>query len=227
MSASPTYLTARNEEIAPDSTPPQHNPARKDMTNDFEIRADYDRDSIVVYQAYSEQIAVPAVAAQRFVPPFSTNRMTWIKPSFRWLMHRSNWARKPGQERILAVRISRIGWAEALGQAVLTSPERRVYADSAEWRKLFAHAMVHVQWDPEYSLRDAKLDHRSIQVGLSRHIIDRYVDEWTLEIRDLTPLVHKMSAQLREGRADRAKALLPPERPYPLDAELAQRVGAS
>jgi hypothetical protein len=56
-----------------------------------EIRADYDRETIVVYQAYGPQIAVPAVAAQRFVPPFSLGRMTWIKPSFRWLMHRSNW----------------------------------------------------------------------------------------------------------------------------------------
>lgn len=197
------------------------------IPNNFEIRAEYDRDTIVVYQAYSEQIAGPAVTAQRFVPPFSTNRMTWIKPSFRWLMHRSNWARKPGQERILAVRITRAGWEEALRQAVLTSPERRVYADSDEWRKLFKHAVVHVQWDPEYSVRDAKLAHRSIQVGLSRHIIERYVSEWTVEIRDLTPLVHKMSGHLRDGNIDRAKALMPPEKPYVLGTELAQRVGAS
>ncbi|MGF6882260.1 hypothetical protein ABIA39_002859 [Nocardia sp. GAS34] len=48
-------------------------------------------------------------SAQRFVSPFSLNRMTWIKPSFRWLMQRSGWARKPGQEHILAVRITRAG----------------------------------------------------------------------------------------------------------------------
>ncbi len=47
-----------------------------------EIRADYDATSIVVYQAYREQIARPSLANQRFVPPFSLNRMTWIKPSF-------------------------------------------------------------------------------------------------------------------------------------------------
>ncbi|MFC9994236.1 DUF4291 domain-containing protein [Nocardia sp. NPDC127526] len=194
--------------------------------NQYEIRADFDRDTIVVYQAYNDAIAVPAVAAQRFVAPFSLNRMTWIKPSFRWLMQRSNWARKPGQERILAVRITRAGWEEALGQAVLTSPERRVYADANQWRAQFKHAHVHVQWDPEYSLRGAKLDHRSIQVGLSRHIIDRYVEDWTVDIRDLTPLVHKMSAHLRDGRVDRAKVLLPPEKTYPLTEGLAERIGA-
>ncbi|MFJ4653316.1 DUF4291 family protein [Nocardia sp. NPDC088792] len=134
--------------------------------NPYEIRGDFDRDTIVVYQAFNDDIAAAAVAAQQFVEPFSLHRMTWIKPSFRWLMHRSNWARKPGQERILAVRITREGWEEALVQAVLTSPERRVYSGAAQWRAMFKHAAVHVQWDPEYSIQGAKLDHRSIQVGL-------------------------------------------------------------
>ncbi len=194
--------------------------------NEYEIRADFDRDTIVVYQAFDDAIATSAVAAQRFVAPFSLNRMTWIKPSFRWLMHRSNWARKPGQQRILAIRITRSGWEEALEHAVLTSPERRVYADAAQWRESFEHALVHVQWDPEYSIQGAKLDHRSIQVGLSRTIIERYVSDWTVEIRDITPLVHKISAHVREGRADRAKGLVPPEKRYPLGDELARKVGA-
>jgi hypothetical protein len=190
-----------------------------------EIRADYDRETIVVYQAYGPQIAVPAVAAQRFVPPFSLGRMTWIKPSFLWLMHRSNWGRKPGQEHTLAVRITRKGWEEALANAVLTSPDRRVYRDSAAWREEFKRALVHVQWDPEYSIRGAKLDHRSIQVGLSRNIVERYVDEWTVEIHDLTPIVTKISGLLKAGQADRAKRLLPAENTYPLDSTIARRIG--
>ncbi len=65
-----------------------------------EIRADYDRETIVVYQAYSQAIATAAIRAGRFVPPFSFGRMTWIKPSFLWLMERSNWGAKPNQECI-------------------------------------------------------------------------------------------------------------------------------
>ena len=84
-----------------------------------------------------------------------------------------------------------------------------------------------MQWDPEYLLRDAKLDHRSIQVGLSRDIIARYVNDWTVEIRDLTPLAHDMSAHLRSGHIERAEAFLPHEEPYPLDDALAKTVGAS
>ncbi|HHT13130.1 MAG TPA: DUF4291 domain-containing protein [Propionibacterium sp.] len=46
------------------------------------IRASFDDDLITVYQAFSPSIAVPAVEQGRFVPPFSMDRMSWIKPSF-------------------------------------------------------------------------------------------------------------------------------------------------
>ena len=45
-----------------------------------EIRAIYDDRVVRVYQAYNPEIADAAVAAQRFVSPWSPNRMTWIKP---------------------------------------------------------------------------------------------------------------------------------------------------
>lgn len=48
-----------------------------------EIWADYDERSIVVYQAYNDAIADAALTAGTFVAPFSFNRMTWIKPSYR------------------------------------------------------------------------------------------------------------------------------------------------
>ena len=190
-----------------------------------EIRAVYDDATITVYQAYREEIARPALAHGRFVPPFSLNRMTWIKPSFLWMMERSNWGRKPGQEYVLAVRISRAGWDEALANAVLTSPERGVYADAGDWRRQFEQAPVIVQWDPERSLRGAALQIDSIQVGLSRQIIERYVKEWTVEIRDCTPLVRKLRDLIAKGRADQAQKLLPRERVYPIEAEVARRLG--
>lgn len=151
--------------------------------------------------------------------------MTWIKPSFLWLMARSNWARKPGQEMVLAVRITRAGWEEALSQAVLTHADHRVYRSAEDWRARFADARVHVQWDPERTLRGRPLDRRSIQVGLSRHVIDHYVDDWILDVNDLTPLVRKIHRLINDGNAARAEGLLPPERVYPVGPELATRVG--
>ena len=46
-----------------------------------------------------------AVANQTFLKckDYSTTRMTWIKPNFLWMMYRSGWAEKKGQENILAI----------------------------------------------------------------------------------------------------------------------------
>ncbi len=195
------------------------------MTAEREIRADYDSTTIVIYQAYSPAVADPALAAQRFVPPFSCGRMTWIKPSFLWLMERSSWGQKTGQERILAVRIKRTGWEEALSLGVLTDAEPRVYPNYADWEKRFAQAKVHIQWDPERSLRGNSLLYGSIQVGLSRHIIQRYVEEWTVSIEDLTSKVKKIATLIRTGGECKVKNLMPPERIYPLTAELKQSIG--
>jgi hypothetical protein len=142
-----------------------------------QIRADFDASTIAVYQAYPPVIADAALAAGRFVAPFSLTRMTWIKPSLLWLMHRSNWARKPGQERVLAVRITRVGWEQALAQAVLTAPEPAIHGSAAAWSKAFEAASVHVQWDPERSLRGTALNHYSIQVGIGRTLIRAYAED--------------------------------------------------
>ncbi|MFT2018731.1 DUF4291 domain-containing protein [Streptomyces sp. 796.1] len=184
------------------------------MTDLYEIRADYDADTIVVYQAYPPALADAALRAGRFVAPFSFHRMTWIKPSLRWLMHRSNWARKPGQERILAVRITRQGWEEALSLAALTTADQTA----------LARAAVHVQWDPERSPRGAALNHYSIQVGIGRHLIRTYVDDWIVSLTDLTPQVRKVATLTHAGQAGKAQRLLPTERVYPLPADLAGRI---
>ncbi|GAA3892056.1 DUF4291 domain-containing protein [Streptomyces sedi] len=185
------------------------------MAPQYQIRADYDRETIVVYQAYTPAIAEPALRAGHFVAPFSFHRMTWIKPSLAWLTHRSNWATKPGQERVLAVRISRGGWEEALSRAVLTTTRDRA---------ALARADVHVQWDPERTLRGAAENRYSIQVGIGRALIRAFNDDWITGLTDLTPKVRRAAALVRDGRQAEARRLLPPERAYPLPGELESRL---
>lgn len=195
------------------------------MPETYEIRADYNADTIVVYQAYSSTIADAALENGTFVEPFSFYRMTWIKPSFLWLMERSNWGRKSGQERILAVQIQRAGWDKALSLGVLTHPEPAIHGSHTQWQAEFDAAVVHIQWDPERSLRGQALNHYSIQVGLSRHIIERYVNEWVISIEDKTPTVRKMYDLISQGKADKARDFLPKERVYPIEAETMRRLG--
>lgn len=63
---------------APASPPPPYR----------QIRALYTNTTITVYQAYSAAIALPAVAQQNLsaAPEFAFSRMTWIKPSWCWMM---------------------------------------------------------------------------------------------------------------------------------------------
>jgi hypothetical protein len=54
-----------------------------------QIRAIYDDETITVYQAYSPSIATTAVEHQKLnaSPDFKLGRMTWIKPSWCWMMY--------------------------------------------------------------------------------------------------------------------------------------------
>ena len=179
----------------------------------LEIRADHDANTIIVYQAFRPEIVDAAVAARRFVPPFSLGRMTWIKPSFLWMMERSGWATKAGQERVVAVRITRAGWEEALAAARLSSQ------DTSE-------AAVVVQWDPAAQ----RARGRSCNTARSRSASVARSSSATStngrpRIRDVTPLVAKLRRLREDGEWDRVAKLLPPERPYPVPPALRQRLG--
>jgi hypothetical protein len=186
-----------------------------------QVRARFTADTVTVYQAYPPEIARAALAAGRFVPPFKRERMTWIKPSFRWMMYRCGWATKPGQERVLAVEITRSGFEWALTHSCLSSFDRDHHADRETWSRQLRASPVRVQWDPERSLRLAPLPHRSLQVGLSGEAVRRYVDEWLVTLTDVTPTAHAVRAALDAGDDQAAEALLPSERPYPLPPDVA------
>ncbi len=189
------------------------------------VRADYTDETITVYQAYSPQIADAAVRAGRFVPPFSRERMTWIKPSFGWMMQRCGWAHKSGQERVLAISMHRDGFEWALEHSCLSHFEAGTHASYEEWEAARACSPVRVQWDPDRSLAGERLSRRAIQIGLGGAAAHRYADEWVSAIADITGLVHQVESLVRAGRIAEAQQL-PAERVYPLAPDLAARICA-
>ncbi|SHH70129.1 DUF4291 domain-containing protein [Massilia sp. CF038] len=190
---------------------------RNTIQAQHEIRAVYDATTIRVYQAYSDPIADTALAQGTFVaPPFSMSRMTWIKPSFLWMMYRAGWGLKDqGQKRILAIDITREGFEWALANSCLSHPDAALTA--AQWKTMKAAAPVRIQWDPERDLQLQRLDYRAIQIGISGEAVKRYVHDWICKIEDVTPLAHAVHALVLDGRFDEAQALLPLERSYPWD----------
>ena len=151
------------------------------------ILAQYDSDSIVVYQAYSEEIADWAVERQAFGGPWSFDRMSWIKPNFLWMMYRCGWATKPSQERILAVRLRRTAFDTILARSVESSHHPEVTGwERAEWQRRGKRAEVRLQWDPDHHPSGAKLERRAIQLGLRRSTLRSFAEDWVLEIMDIT-----------------------------------------
>ncbi|MFH8803204.1 DUF4291 domain-containing protein [Streptomyces sp. NPDC017936] len=180
----------------------------------FRIRALHTEDTVTVYQAYRPQIGNAAARAGRFPTSWSRERMTWIKPSFLWMMYRCGWATKEGQETVLAVEITRDGFEWALRHACLSHFVPELHGDQAAWKQQLRRSPARVQWDPERDLHLNPLPHRSLQLGLAGEATVRYADEWIVRIEDVTPLAREIHAHVRAGELGRAKALLPVERPY-------------
>ncbi|WP_460068849.1 DUF4291 domain-containing protein [Streptomyces sp. YKOK-I1] len=184
------------------------------------IRAAHSESTITVYQAYRPEIGLPAVRKGRFPAAWKRDRMTWIKPSFLWMMYRCGWGTKEGQETVLAVEISREGFEWALRRACLSHFVPELHADQAEWRRQLRRAPARVQWDPERDLRLRPLPYRSLQLGLAGEATARYADEWIVGIEDVTPLATQVHGHVRAGELEQAAALLPEERPYPVAEEV-------
>lgn len=181
--------------------------------SEHQIRAAYDEHTIRVYQAYSDEIADAALTRGTFVsPPFKMDRMTWIKPSFLWMMYRAGWGYKDaGQRRILAIDITREGFQWAFEHSCPSHPEPSMSKE--DWGRLKAASPVRIQWDPERDLHLQALPYRTIQIGISREAIPLYINQWIQKITDITDLAHTIHDLIARDRLDQAQATLPVERP--------------
>ncbi len=189
------------------------------------ILAQFNDEAIVVYQAFRPAIGHWAAEHGPFGGEFSFERMSWIKTSFLWMMYRSGWATKPGQEVVLAVWLQRAGFEAILAEAVPATYDPTLYRDKAERETAVARPTVRLQWDPDRTPRGGRLGRRAIQLGLRGRTLARYAAEWILHIEDITDFVREQAALLRstEGRRD---LLVPRAAVYwPANADTAARIG--
>ncbi|MET4922855.1 DUF4291 domain-containing protein [Streptomyces sp. PSRA5] len=203
----------------PEVTTPRTTPTPRPPEPKYRIRAHHTASTITVHQAYPPSIGLPAARDGRFPDAWKRDRMTWIKPSFLWMMYRCGWGLKEGQETVLAVEISREGFEWALRHACLSHYDAEVHADPAVWRRELKRSTARVQWDPERDVRLEALSYRSLQLGLAGEAARRYADDWIVSVRDVTPLARRIHGLVRGGELAAAQALLPVETPYPAEAE--------
>lgn len=170
------------------------------------ILAQYDDENIVVYQAYRSSIGRYAVENQVFGGDFSYGRMSWIKPNFLWMMYRSGWGTKEGQEVVLAVTIPRSLFDEILAAAVPSSFTSALYPDPEDWKKAIAASDVRLQWDPDHGPTGGKLERRAIQLGLRGRMLERFGKEDVVSIEDISEFV----AEQQTHAAKKSDALVTP-----------------
>lgn len=106
------------------------------------ILAQFDQESIVVYQAYNSNIGNFAANNGYFGGEFLFDRMSWIKPSFLWMMYRSGWGTKANQEVILAIWIKRSAFDNILAQTVSSGYVPELYSSKEEWQQAVKHSCV-------------------------------------------------------------------------------------
>ena len=164
------------------------------------ILAQFDAETVVVYQAYRPLIGRFAARNGSFGEGFSLSRMSWIKPNFLWMMYRCGWASKEGQEVVLAVRLKRPAFDEILSAAVPSSFDARTFPTEAAWKRALADSDVRLQWDPDHGPSGAPLDRRAIQLGLRGATLTKYSREWIVSIEDVSEFAKVQFAHVQEQR---------------------------
>lgn len=190
------------------------------------ILAHLDDTSIVVYQAYSPTIARYAIEHRYFGGDhFSYRRMSWIKPNFLWMMYRSGWATKEGQEVVLGLRISRVFFDHLLCEAVASSFDAASGQSRSQWEHAIESSDVRLQWDPDHDPHGTKQARRAIQLGLRGRTLEAFGKRELLDVIDMTNFI-AAQRQVLEGALDRL--MMPVEQVYrPASKAVAENVGLS
>ena len=154
------------------------------------ILAQFDSDSILVYQAYRKEIADYAVQNGKFAgcAVFNMQHMTWIKTNMLWMMFRCDWGRKDvNQERVVAIRLKRAAFDSYLEQA-RTHGKCGTHHDATT---------VRLQWDPDH-LPNGGVHaggRRAIQLGLK--CVTGFINgDDIVEIQDITPFAQEQREKL-------------------------------
>ena len=177
------------------------------------ILAQFDEEGVIVYQAYRPAIGNFAATHGYFSGDhFSLMRMSWIKPNFLWMMYRSGWGQKDGQEVVLAVKIKREAFDTILANAVWSSYNPDLYPTEKDWQHAVKRSDVRLQWDPDHSPTGGKLERKAIQLGLRGDVLALYAREWIISVEDISAFVREQYQNL----VDFTQLIVPSETIYPV-----------
>jgi hypothetical protein len=163
------------------------------------ILAQFDAETIIVYQAYPSAIGRYAAEHGTFGGGFSYARMSWVKPNFLWMMYRSGWGTKENQEVTLGLRLRRSFFNTLLAEAVPSSWDRDRFTAEKEWAQAVGRSAVRLQWDPDHNPSGGKLERRAVQLGLRGEMLEAFGRRELVEVIDLSEFVAEQRSLLASG----------------------------
>ncbi|KAI3428467.1 hypothetical protein D9Q98_007292 [Chlorella vulgaris] len=173
-------------------------------------------DTVVVYQAYSPAIAARAAQQGHFlgIPGFSEGRIAWLKTNFCWMMYRSGWGSKEGQQSVLAIHVRRTFFQRLLAASISTR------AGTVE-KGACSRSEVVLQWDPDHPPDGSKHPGRkAVQLGLRGGLRDEFIGGSQIaRVEDITPFVLEMGSRAAAGPSQWHTLLVPAERVLRLDSQ--------
>lgn len=182
----------------------------------------FTEDCIIVYQAYNPGIANWVVQNQTFegCPSYSTERMTWIKPNFLWMMYRSGWGTKANQERILAISIATDRFTHLLKLCKKRDTDKNFYEESGGdlSGNHNCNNDVRIQWDPDHDPFGEKVERKAIQLGIRGQTLSRLIErsgKWIRSITDVTEFVQSQHLHVQNNELDLLR--IPMQRVYDLE----------
>lgn len=128
-------------------------------------------------------------------------------------MHRSEWSyRNERRARILQITMTKAGFLTLLEQA---TP---------------AEGDIRYQWNPERNIRLEKLPHKTLLIGITGDMVNRWINEWIVDITDITDKVRRWKGFVDTGkegvrRAKREIAALWKEDVFEISQELEASLG--
>ena len=180
------------------------------------IMAQYTDEYVVVYQAYRPKLGLYAAKHQYFGGDYSYTRMSWIKPNFLWMMYRSGWGTKEGQEVVLAIYLKRDYFDKILRTAYPSS--NIMGLPQAEFSEQVKLTDVRLQWDPDHGPHGEKLDRRAIQLGLRNEFLQPFKGDGIVKIEDISDFVAQQYAFVQAGRLD--ELMTPEEHVFEVDEDI-------
>eukprot|EP01080_Neovahlkampfia_damariscottae_P009373 gene9373-1584_t len=176
------------------------------------ILAQYDEDSIIVYQAFNKKIADWAVKHQYFGgPDYSTTRMTWIKTNFLWMQYRSGWSSKSNQTHTLAIWLKRSSFEYFLSH--------NYYKKNQEDKK--ERGSVRIQWDPDHNPVGSKCQRRAVQIGIKGDLMKGFLEPNgdIIQIQDISEFCQEQFKKNVKNQKNFKNLITPHEKVYDLKEE--------